>query len=687
MLNTLPCKDLQEKRIAELEDDFFLLIDQLHIVQEELENRHIRDDTQKCFFPNDELVEAVSDNIRQQRLLATLQEVHALESSNSLRNILGNLLLQSVESPKLLFTLPNKLLKIWREWTRETPPMKLGGNGYKKIIELYQEGGLLAVDALFASNEFSPKVQANAFTALARNLLQTKIASALEAAHRAYAIDPRPFRLKWLAFRIDEAGDAIKAEAMLDSLPQDMHFSTSELRQANQIRTRAKQARLQEAKQKTQFSKRSEEFAAQLRALSSEKDEQIQLASSRLEQIEILQQKTSQLEQEHIHLATQLRALSAERDEHVQLASSQLEQIEILQQKTSQFEQDYTQLLEEKEKIEEERAALNEALSALEQEATRTQLQAEKEKLELTRAQLQVEKEKLELTNQVKKLEQEIESRDQSHDNLLTTMAGRVDEIANLTDRQQEDLRRMQRNLAHHTKQQIVNATKQIEASACLHNYFASGELPLINIESLSWPVSPDFALYLVELIEFNDYNVIIEFGSGLSTIVIAKTLATMAERRHGSPLPAFISFDHLETYFQQTLGRLNQAGLADKVQLHLTPLQEYTAVDGMVYSYYACQEILHDVAAQHAADEVRMLVVVDGPPASTGVRARYPACPIIFHLFPNALVDLLLDDYIRTDEKEIVQLWQSELEAASRPFSVLERKLEKEACLISIKK
>ena len=52
---------------------------------------------------------------------------------------------------------------------------------------------------------------------------------------------------------------------------------------------------------------------------------------------------------------------------------------------------------------------------------------------------------------------------------------------------------------------------------------------------------------------------------------------------------------------------------------------------------------------------------------------------------FRGAHIDILLDDYIRDDEKEIVQLWKTELLDNDYSFIVTERKLEKEAYLISI--
>ncbi|SCX11272.1 hypothetical protein SAMN05216379_1076 [Nitrosomonas eutropha] len=258
-------------------------------------------------------------------------------------------------------------------------------------------------------------------------------------------------------------------------------------------------------------------------------------------------------------------------------------------------------------------------------------------------------------------------------------------ELDSQLKKQADELIRVRKFLDTVIKREVANATKQIQAFAGLQNYFATGELPNVNTERHSWPVSPDFALYLVELIERNDYDLIIEFGSGISTVIIAKVLAKMALHRQGKPGVEFISFDHLEQYYQQTRSRLEQVDLLGRVQLHHTPLQDYPAPSGKVYPYYACQATLAAVASRHSVADLRLLVVVDGPPAATGPHARYPAGPLILQHFSGAYIDILLDDYIRDDEKEIAKLWQSELEAAKQPFTISERKLEKDACLIQV--
>lgn len=271
----------------------------------------------------------------------------------------------------------------------------------------------------------------------------------------------------------------------------------------------------------------------------------------------------------------------------------------------------------------------------------------------------------------------------QSIEGINTTLKQQKLEFDSQFKKQADELIRVRKFLDSTLKKEVANATKQVESFIGLQNYLTTGELPSINIERHSWPISPDFALYLIELIEFNDYDLIIEFGSGLSTVILAKAITRKAIHHQGKKPVDFVSFDHLEHYYKQTRTQLEHAGLTNAVQLVLAPLQDWRALDGSTQPYYTCQSTLAALRKKHAVADQRILVIVDGPPAATGKHARYPAGPLILEHFANAHIDLLLDDYIRDDEKEIAQRWQDDIAAAGFSQTTTERRLEKDACLI----
>lgn len=189
------------------------------------------------------LVSVVAENRRLHALVDAQRQLHHLETHNALNVRLGNILIQAVDSPSTLLSVPGKLLAIWRQSARRNPPAALGGKGFGKVISTYQEEGFAAVEKLLTRPSISPVMQANGWTALSRHLMQNKRDQSAEAARRAYALDPKPYRLKWLAFRLHEAGDVIEAAAMLELLPADTPFSSSETRQAGRLQKEAKLAR------------------------------------------------------------------------------------------------------------------------------------------------------------------------------------------------------------------------------------------------------------------------------------------------------------------------------------------------------------------------------------------------------------------------------------------------------------
>jgi DNA repair protein SbcC/Rad50 len=82
-----------------------------------------------------------------------------------------------------------------------------------------------------------------------------------------------------------------------------------------------------------------------------------------------------------------------------------------------------------------------------------------------------------------------------------------------------------------------------------------------------------------------------------------------------------------------------------------------YIGSDGHHYSYYDCESHLN-AFAQRFSQEQKVMVIVDGPPASTGKHARWPAIDVLSRSLSLASLDIYLDDYVREDEQEVVGKW-----------------------------
>jgi lipopolysaccharide biosynthesis glycosyltransferase len=143
-------------------------------------------------------------------------------------------------------SLPSILGRLGEIWRRRLPEAL--GEGFGELIAAHDRGGFSAVERLLASVSVSKATRADAYTALARHLMNGDHAQAAQAARHACMLDLKPYRLKWLAFRLCEAGDVAGAEALLDILPPDTSFTESEARRADQVRADASRLRQREAR-------------------------------------------------------------------------------------------------------------------------------------------------------------------------------------------------------------------------------------------------------------------------------------------------------------------------------------------------------------------------------------------------------------------------------------------------------
>lgn len=237
--------------------------------------------------------------------------------------------------------------------------------------------------------------------------------------------------------------------------------------------------------------------------------------------------------------------------------------------------------------------------------------------------------------------------------------------------------------LEKHQAGEVQNAVRQIESFVRLQQYLGAD---VLVPDMHNWPVSPDFAVLLIQLIEQHAYDAVIEFGSGSSTVVLARALKKVAQRMQLTPAP-LLSFDHLPQYQQQTIQLLNQAGLQANNQVALAPLVPWQSPTGQAFHYYDCGSALAALAQALQIPSPKILVVVDGPPASTGPMARFPAMArVLEHFGPACRIHFLMDDYLRADEQNIVNAWQAELTALGKTVEVTTyNKLEKKACLLQV--
>lgn len=345
-------KNSIEFRLKEVEIENELLLRELHQAQEALEHYyaegpqdHGKQPVESASSLDSEVPAVVAENQRLQALIGVLQKIRQLESTNALNVKLGDILIQGVDAPGSLLSVPGKLAKIWLQTSRRSPPEALGGKEFEHVKRAYDDGGFASVERLMSGLSISPVMQANAYTVLARKLAPGDRAGAAEAARRAHDLDPKPYRLKWLAFRLHENGEVIEAEAMLDILPEETRFSDSEERQANQLRHEAKLARERAAMNKTAFAERRAVMDAQSKKLLQERDHLDKVVNERGREIELLKQAHAKLEQEKTALAERHDFLGK------QLAESSRE-LDALRKAKMQWEADRSSMASGRERLE-----------------------------------------------------------------------------------------------------------------------------------------------------------------------------------------------------------------------------------------------------------------------------------------------------------------------------------------------
>jgi predicted O-methyltransferase YrrM len=158
--------------------------------------------------------------------------------------------------------------------------------------------------------------------------------------------------------------------------------------------------------------------------------------------------------------------------------------------------------------------------------------------------------------------------------------------------------------------------------------------------------ISPDFATTLVSLIRRHRPGLIVEAGSGVSTLVAAYCLREAGRGR-------ILSLEQDARYARTSMQYLHDHGLADAARIVHAPIRQ-VALGARSWEWY-------DTAALGDLASVDMLIV-DGPLQQGQPRRllRYPALPLLLdRLSPDAVV--VLDDASREDETAVVRLWLEE--------------------------
>ena len=184
----------------------------------------------------------------------------------------------------------------------------------------------------------------------------------------------------------------------------------------------------------------------------------------------------------------------------------------------------------------------------------------------------------------------------------------------------------------------------QTEAMQSLYAIFKFNT-PLPSTRKMA--ASPDFLKLVVEIILTEKPKLVVELGSGISTILEGKAL----EKNGDGDL---ISIDNDDKYVELTRKKICQEKLSDITKVVTAELKMHP-INGQNYMWYEpsfVKEIKQNID----------LLIIDGPPRIINKNARFPAIPLLKEYFTDDTI-ILLDDGRRKDEQNTVKLWLKKLD------------------------
>jgi len=186
---------------------------------------------------------------------------------------------------------------------------------------------------------------------------------------------------------------------------------------------------------------------------------------------------------------------------------------------------------------------------------------------------------------------------------------------------------------------EINKASNELKKSIN-HTYYQSEAyaqlMQLLELKSSipptrGWAASPDLLLTIYETVKKINPSLVVELGSGVSTLVAAKSGARKV-----------VSLDGSKEYAEKTRELIKEHRVRG-VEVRFAPLLPY--VNGLTW---------YDVSTIKDLKKIDLLIV-DGPPGNNNAESRYPALKEFKDkLSPLAVV--ILDDVNREGERKLAE-------------------------------
>lgn len=170
------------------------------------------------------------------------------------------------------------------------------------------------------------------------------------------------------------------------------------------------------------------------------------------------------------------------------------------------------------------------------------------------------------------------------------------------------------------------------------------------------WAISPDMAALMISLVMRQKPKLILDVGSGVSSILLGYCVKELGEGR-------VIALEHEEPFAAATQRELEFHSLREHVEVVVAPIRQ---IPGQAYHWYDPEFL---VSLARPID----FVVVDGPPEITGPLARYAVLPLVWEkLSPEAVI--VVDDALSPEVAKTIALWIREFPEFTRTLVPTEK-------------
>ncbi|HEX3053173.1 MAG TPA: hypothetical protein VHP83_21115 [Aggregatilineaceae bacterium] len=170
--------------------------------------------------------------------------------------------------------------------------------------------------------------------------------------------------------------------------------------------------------------------------------------------------------------------------------------------------------------------------------------------------------------------------------------------------------------------------------------------------EMVGWSLDAATLNYLEQEIKSHKPSVIVEFGSGISTVILTSYMLSLHQNSNRIYV---ISIEQDAEYATHTREKLSDAGLEQNAVVLVAPLVEHH-LEGQPYW---CYDLNKQTLAGYLTDRRVDMLVIDGP--SGGGLNRFGTLEMLFESL-SAGAMFYMDDAYRQYETRVGQLWARHL-------------------------